>query len=172
MIQLAYQPSHDPFHAMFRLLRLRDGLDLGSIDADVVRILDFFLLHPHRIGSIRFKQGHARFRSLAQKYSDRRGYALQPSDRVLFESMAPMHEAATQTLAEANAIDASALERGSISFQKFEIPERLRARIRELNASEADLLEFLKVLSIEYPLLGRGGLKDRTNLMEHRYDAV
>jgi hypothetical protein len=172
MIQLTYQPAHDAFHAIFRFLRMSDGLEKRTIEFDKLRILDFYLLFPHRISEIRFKQGHASFRRLATKYADRQGYAAQPSSNVLFHSMAPMHEAAAQTLADSQAIDPNDFIRGIVTFRPYPIPAKLASRLSEANQSEWDLVEFLNVLAADYPILGRGGLKDRTSLMDFRYDAV
>ena len=42
MIQLAFQAALDPFHAMFRLVRLRQLFaEIGELSVDHVRIIDF-----------------------------------------------------------------------------------------------------------------------------------
>jgi hypothetical protein len=73
MIQISFEPALDPFHGMFRLLRLRPIIKLhGPLNRDHVRILDFFLLFPTRITKIRMMQSHRRFRHLATQYENMR----------------------------------------------------------------------------------------------------
>jgi hypothetical protein len=54
VIQLTYQAAFDPFHAIFRLLRLWSILKRRPLPHDTVRILDFYLLFPFRIGDFTF----------------------------------------------------------------------------------------------------------------------
>ena len=99
MIQISYQPAFDPFHAVFRFLRMHSILvEQKSLYFDQLRILDFFLLFPFRIGRIRFKTQHRRFRRLADEYLDRKPYGELPDDRLLFGRMEPFHVAALQSL--------------------------------------------------------------------------
>jgi hypothetical protein len=51
------------------------------------------------------------------------------------------------------------------------LPGRLGERIKQINTNEADLMKALGTIA-GYALDGTNGLKDRTGLLEHRYDAV
>jgi hypothetical protein len=173
MIQLSYQTAFDPFHAMYRGLRILGVIEPSkSLLADHARILDFYLLFPFRISGIRLVRHHQKFRRLAALYEDARPYGDQPEDAQIFARMKPMQTAALETLAEKKIIDAGQWESGSVVRTKKPLPSALAARIDEANAKEPELMEAILALSSDYQLLGQNGLKDRTGLLEYRYDAV
>jgi len=172
-VQLTFQPALDPFHSVFRLLRLRHIIkDIGSLHRDHVRILDFYLLFPFRVDSIRFQRHDMHFRKLAREYERSRPYGQQPEDRVLFNRMDPIQVAALETLAKHAFIDPEQWKVGEVASTAELLPDSLSTRIEEANTREADLLSFLEVLASKYELLGNDGLKARTGLLEHRYDSV
>ncbi len=75
MIQLSYQPAFDPFHAIYRQLRVLSAIEPSkSLPVDHARILDFYLLFPFRISGIRLMPQHRRFRGLASAYEKARSY--------------------------------------------------------------------------------------------------
>jgi hypothetical protein len=169
MIQITYQPAFDPFHTIYRVFRLRDRFK--DVEIQRGRIVDFYLLFPFRLSEITFKRGDQRCKKTATNYSDRRGYAIQPAPRALFESMKPVYDAATQTMAAEGYLDNDALLRGMLTVTTKPLPGKLSARIFLDNEAESDLLHCLYAL-LDYDLLGADGLKARTGLMEHRNDAA
>ena len=173
MIQLSFQPALDPFHAMFRCARLHGLMhSLGELSADHVRILDLFLVFPYRIDAIRLLPTHRRFRKLAQQYQHQQPYGEQPDDSALFQRMAPMQIVAMETFASGGLYDADRLRASWVRPTSNGLPSAIADRAAELNRSNAELLEFLRVLATEYQVSGANGLKHRTGLMEHRYDVV
>lgn len=171
VIQIAYHPAFDAGHATFRYLRLRRGLGISQIEFDKLRILDFYVLFPHRAIAIRLMQQDLSLRSLAKQTESSAGYSALPSDTVLFGRMEPAQIAAAQTMATSGALDEDALSLGIVKFQDFPTPAELEMRVVAANTENFQALEIAKVL-FGYPLLGAGGLKDRTGLLEHRYDKV
>jgi hypothetical protein len=173
MIQLTFQPAFDPFHAVFRSLRLRRIImQHGPLHRDHVRILDFYLLFPFRISGIRLAPPHRKYRKLVQDYDQKKPYVDQPEDRDIFTRMELMQLSALDTLSDRNFIAPARWELGEVAATQVSIPPPLAPRIEEINTAEADLIAFIEVLASEYELLGPRGLKSRTNLLESRYDAV
>lgn len=173
MIQISYQPAFDPYHTMYRLIRILIACgDAASLLVDHVRILDFYLLFPFRISNIRLVPQHRRFRSAALTYEDRRPYGSPPEDVLIFDRMKTMQLAALDTLATNGIIDQKDWQRGIVVRTKNPIPADLRARANSANAADSLLMEMIVALATEYSLLGRDGLKARTGLLEHRYDAA
>lgn len=171
MIQIAFEPAFDPLHTAFRILRLRH-LFRGALDRDHVRILDFFLLFPFRIGRIRLKQEHRKYRGLSTEYSDRHPYGELPDDRIIFDRMRLVQEAALESMAIWNLIDPEKFEAGAVASTDAVIVPELAQRVAQQNVRDRPLLDFLRVLATEYSLLGNDGLKHRTQLLEYRYDAI
>jgi hypothetical protein len=173
MIQLTFQPAFDPFHAVFRSLRLHHIIEqYGPLHRDQVRIVDFYLLFPFRIAGVRLLRQHGKYRKLAQDYEQKKPYGNQPEDSNVFARMELMQLTALDTLAKHDLISSERWEQGEVAGTLTRIPLPLRPRIAEINAEEVDLLEFLEVLVSEYEFLGPNGLKSRTHLLESRYDAV
>jgi ABC-three component (ABC-3C) system Middle Component 5 len=173
MIQLSYQAAFDPFHAMYRDLRILNAIGpLKPLFVDQVRILDFYLLFPFKISAIRLIPQHRRFRGLADDYENAQPYGSQPDNAQIFARMKPIQIAALESLAEKQIIDAAELKNGNVVRTEISLPPALVARVSSANVREPKLMEAISALGSEYPLLGQNGLKDRTGLLEYRYDAV
>ena len=173
MIQLTYEPAFDPLHAMYRALRLRDGTaaDL-RVPRDMFRILDFYLLFPERLQNMRFRQDHRRLKTLALATKRAPSYGPRPEDPVLFERMRPFQDAAVDTLALHYYFSPEALADGWVESEPTDVSPDLGEKIRSANEKEVGLMVALRTIAAEYPLEGPNGLKDRSGLLEHRYDAV
>ncbi|USU13206.1 hypothetical protein NF701_05045 [Sphingomonadaceae bacterium OTU29THOMA1] len=171
VIQLTFEPAYDAYHSMFRMLRLRETIrDIGALDIDVARILDFYLLFPFRLSAIRLKREDGRIRSIGRRYVKTRPYSEMPDDVVLLNRMKPIQYAALSTLAGKQLIDAGALEEEQVKPTDGSVSEALATRIGVVNQQDAELLSALATLATNYTLTGPDGLKARSGLMEHRYD--
>lgn len=171
MIQLSYQPAFDATHAIFRFLRIREALGLLSIEVDKLRILDYYLLFPPQASEIRLRQSDLWIRNAAKKFERRKSSAKLPSKEVLFEKMKSPQVAALQTMVASGSIDAASMRQNLVKFQSLALPPSLTNRVKEANEREADVMKIVEALQ-HYPLLGKDGLKDRTGLLEYRYDQV
>ena len=139
---------------------------------DELRILDFYLVFPFLIDHIRLMPKHRSYRNLARDYAQTRPYSEQPEDRVVFERMRPIQVAALETLAVNELLDLRALKAGRAQATEKEPSPDLSRRIMAANEHDGPLLNFLGVLAKDYLFEGPGGLKDRTGLLEYRYDSV
>jgi ABC-3C biological conflict system middle component len=173
MSQLVFQPSLDPFHAVFRFLRLRTLFSAANaLSRDHSRVLDFYLLFPFLIRPIRLAPKHQKYKKLADKYAYLKPYGEQPEGSAMLQRMDPMQSAALETLAANAYLDVQSLQNDIVQATTRKIPDQIEQRISVLNESQADLLEFLSILATQYEILGENGLKARTSLMEYRYDAI
>ncbi|RUX02691.1 hypothetical protein EOA30_17585 [Mesorhizobium sp. M8A.F.Ca.ET.059.01.1.1] len=170
--QLSYQPAFDPYHSAYRILRLLSAVKKnGRLPIDKIRLVDYYLLFPFRAEAIRLKREHRKYKAIAKEYEHQRPYSELPDDKTLFDRMAPMQEAAFETLAKAGLLSQEALNSGWIEAGA-KPPPSLEARIAAANETDASLISFLELLLVDYELLGPDGLKARTQLLEHRYDAI
>ena len=170
---LSYQPAFDPFHAIFRLLRLLPTLgSCPPVESDKARILDFYMAFPFLATAVSFKKGQTGLRKIAKGYEYLRPYGGMPDSRDLFLRMAPIQKMAAETLVARGIVDHDAFQQGVVMPGSVVPPPPLAQRVEELNAQQATLIELLKTLCFDYSLLGVDGLKQRCGLMEHRYDAV
>lgn len=166
---LAYHPALDPYHAALRVLQLL-AYHEGEYELDALRILDFFLVFPEEIGSIRLPRP-------AQSWRTRLRTPANPywfeGDRLLaFAQMKAIQNTALSLLSAKGLIDPEKLRRGRVSLFPERVPEQILTLLRDKNAESATLLTFLVGVLGQLPVRGRDGLKDRSKLMEFRYDSV
>ena len=173
MIQLSFQPALDPFHTMFRFLRLHPILRSNeALAVEHVRILDFYIAFPIRASDIRVRTEHRRLKAAVLKTGWTLPYGDQPEDKIVLARMEPIQEVALQTLAAHSLIDGKQLDRGLVQVAEVPVPIAIANRVEIVNTRESNLLAFLSVLANDYMLTGVGGLKERSGLLEYRYDAV
>jgi hypothetical protein len=170
VIQLAYQPAYDPFHTVLRLIRIADFVATPP-SVDQVRIADFYLSFPARLAEVKFPRGmRGRLKSALAHAPV--SYGTAPADETVIRKMRPIQDAAIQTLLGNGSLDHAAFEGGTIALDTESVPEKLLARARTLNCEQEELVDLIRDLIAAVPLEGADGLKHRTGLGEHRYDAV
>ena len=86
--------------------------------------------------------------------------------------MEPMQIAALDTLADQNLIIPERWSVGEVMTTDEQPPSAIVERVKIANETNADLISFLSTLGSTYTLTGKDGLKDRTGLLEYRYDPV
>lgn len=173
MMLISYEPAFDPAHAMFRALRLREGvLQDTRVPKDLFRVLDFYLLFPDRLKNVRLRNEHRRIKGIAERQQWQAPYGPRPDDQTLLRRMEPFTDVAVEHLAERGFLDRSALDDGWVLTTGETVPPSLAERIAALTKTNGELLAALHVLATEYPFEGGDGLKSRTGLLEYRYDAV
>jgi hypothetical protein len=170
VIQLAYQPAYDPFHTVLRMIRIADFMGTPP-SVGQARIADFYLSFPRRLDDVKFPKGmRGRLRVALAGVPPHYGAA--PADETVLRKMRPIQDAAMQTLLGNSSLDNDAFEAGTIALDLDSVSERLLERARALNLEWQSLVELIRDMIAAVPLEGVQGLKHRTGLGEHRYDAV
>lgn len=173
MTQLTYNEAFDPYHAAFRFLRMHLACDITNrVPFDTIRILDFYLLFPFRLQSMKFFDEDKGWRKVSKSYGEQAPYGSMPDDNIIFSRMEPFQRAAASSLVVSGYLAPDAWDQNEVQFTKEAIPDALRLRCSELNTRMSDVVEILCQIRTRYPLGGRDGLKDRTGLLEYRYDPV
>lgn len=175
MIQLSYQPSFDPFHALFRALRLRHLLlevETSTVSVDCFRIVDFYLVFPFRMQDVRFAPSDRKFKKIAKNYDDLRPYGRLPDNDVLFSRMKPFQMAALETAVSTGFFDYDLFKKNKVKFREAEIQSSLKEKIIESNAEQRDLCDVFCNIFSKYSTFGVHGLKSRTGLLDFKYDIV
>lgn len=173
MTQLTYNEAFDPYHAAFRFIRLNLACQLDKrMPFDTLRILDFYLLFPFRLQAIKLHSEDTGWRKVSRSYEGRAPYGAMPDDSSIFARMELFQRAAAASLVQSGHLSAGAWETEEVEFTALELPTELTARCGALNARMADIMSILCQIKARYALGGRDGLKDRTRLLEYRYDSV
>lgn len=165
---LVYHPALDPYHSAFRMLRIMDYAGPTEHAWDRLRILDFYLAFPELIVNVRLPPKE-RGRK-AQFLSKRNEYHFSGDAKIVFRQMVALQDAAIRLL-----ISTGMIERTSedvFTLVKEAVPQELLERIRVANEHDMQLISYVVDVLGSFPVHGKNGLKDRTGLMEFKYDPV
>lgn len=166
---LVYHPYADINHGAFRALLLRKYALGPAADMDYWRILDFLYLFPHKARSLTVPRKLVKQRNAMgafyRKYND------VHSPKEFLAQMKRIHRSIAHLLAAKGIIDLEAMQRGSLVWNRFDLPLDLELRLDQRAEDHKDVLDFLGSLAAEVPARGPNGIKARTGWLEHRYDA-
>src|SRR5437899_2350038 len=103
---LAYHPALDPYHNALRLLQLL--IHRGSeYELDALRILDFFLIFPEDIASVRLPRNAVAWRASVRSLSN--PYWFEGDRLLVFAQMKAIQDTALSLLSARGLIDPSSL---------------------------------------------------------------
>jgi hypothetical protein len=173
MIQIAFQPAYDAFHAMFRFFQIK-SLWNGNreIELDRYRIIDYYLCFPDKLVDFRFQREHARYKKVSKEFYAEHSFEYSPSGRVVLERMKPIQFAALETLAEEGFLEENSLYAFRVLLTDVMPSEHVSDRLSKRRSEHVELYDALSALLNDYDLLGPSGLKARADLLEYRYDAI
>lgn len=164
---ISYHPATDAYHAALRILQLVNFRPAMAFERDIIRILDFYYLFPELLTEVRVPRNYfAKRRNLSL---DSNRYHFSGSARNVFMRMFPMQNSAIRLLLAVGLLahDNECLRRGEGDLSP-ELEQLVKARSQQ----QSGLLLFLVEDLASFGLYGKDGLKDRTNLMDYRYDSI
>lgn len=171
---IVYNQAFDLYHTIFRFLQFLNRFDNGSlIETERLRIWDFYLLFPSKIHQIRLKQTESDIRKLRKQFikDSNNPYEKIPEERKIFEKLKPYQLAALNCIASYGIIDKGLLNQQRISIINKEILGQFVGNFEELSPKERNVISLMTSHFNQIPLFGSDGLKNRTNLLESKYDA-
>jgi hypothetical protein len=154
---------------MFRMLRLLEANPERQMKWDTFRILDLDYLFPHLLEAARLPRAMSRRKQEFGKLGSK--YTRVPTPRMFIQQLRGIHESIARSLAAKGFIEPVEFDEGLLVRTKREIPQDLVQMFAEA-ADDAGLVEMLAVEMAAISLTGGNGLRDRTGLLEHRYDAA
>lgn len=164
---IGYHPALDAHHAAFRLLRLLSARSQGTSEA-TLKILDFFLLFPEAIANVRLPREHVTWRGRLRRPVN--PYWFDGDRALVFQRMSAVQDAALGMLTAAGWVSRDPSRTEALTLGSVDVS--VNERLEKANAEDAELVEFLVTVLAPIAVGGDGGLKDRTGLLEHRYDAT
>lgn len=166
---LTYHPIRDPSHCAFRLLCLMSDISDDEVFWDKLRILDFYILFPHLISKISLPKDMVKYKSKL-KYVSKSYENLQTASQLMFE-LTKIQEQAIKSLVAKDIAMKEPFQSGKVKIQFSILPKRIHKIIIKAKFRKEFWYSFLIEQLSEIPLKGSKGLKERTGLMEYRYDA-
>jgi len=132
---------------------------------DTLRIVDLYLMFPYLIADLDFPKGTGHHgRKLAGTASR---FNRLPSPKLFLSQTKALNLIVTSGLAGKDLISVEALADGQATRTDRALPGDL---LSEANSRDLELADYLGSRIATIPLLGKKGLKDRSKLMEFRYD--
>lgn len=163
---LIYHPAYDAYHCVFRMLLIAEHAQ--DIEVEKARLLDFYVLFPGMVQTIRLPDALKTLRTQAKVAANI--YRDPVSGISMFREMRHIQEAALKSIAASGLIDIHRYEIGFVTRTQMPIASGLKSKLDEFMSASGPVVEGVLGGLSEIPLLGHDGLKHRSQLMEHRYD--
>lgn len=168
---LIYDPSLDPNHYIFRLLRIIDSANGQEIEVDKYRIIDFYLLYPSALTKFRFPDSSIDNIKKISKLMENKYNSIN-SPNFHFRKIEEFQKSAMWHLASLGFLDKIKLENRILKRMSKPLADELEERIYMAKNNLNEIENFLLSDALELPLIGKNGLKDRSGLLEYKYDAI
>ena len=165
---LIYHPAFDAYHCVYRMAMLTQKLN--ELEYSKLRILDFYLCFPAEIANIELPKDLQKIRAVARAASNK--FRGPVSSLRTFHDLEQIQNSATRLLAASDVFDSKKLEEGIISRTSRALPTEFSKTMSVQLNQVGTLFEFVLTQLSALPLQGDGGLKQRSGLMEYRYDPV
>jgi hypothetical protein len=165
---LIYHPAFDAYHCVYRMAMLTQKVK--ELEYSKLRILDFYLCFPAEIASIELPKDLQKIRAVAKEFTNK--FRGPVSSSRTFHDLEQIQNSATRLLAASDVFDPKKLEEGIVSRTNRALPTEFNKTTSDPTNQAGMLVDFVLTQLSALPLQGNGGLKQRSGLMEYRYDPV
>jgi hypothetical protein len=140
----------------------------NEVEVDRLRIWDFYLTFPNEARNISYPSSLSELKSIFKKKAPNPYEDLIDAKRII-ERMKSYQLSALKCIASYGLIDSKLLAKNIVRRTNKEIPPELSTKFNELTIEKQNIIKLI-VGFWELPLYGKYGLKDRTGLIEFKYD--
>lgn len=171
---ILYNNAFDLYHTIFRVLNLLSKVDENnSIEVDRIRIWDYYLLFPSQIFHIKPRRNEVEFKNILKQLNVTKANPYQKisDERMTLEKIKPYQIAALNCLASYNIINKDELLEDKISILSKELLTQYVNSIGILSSREKNIITIVTSQFYDISLFGDKGLKNRSDLLESKYDA-
>lgn len=170
---IVYHPAFDLYHSVYRMLQILTHFDRNNyVETERLRIWDFYLLFPDKISGIKLKNTEKDIKDLIKLYIPKNDnpYELLLDNRKVFEKIKPYQLGALKCLASHGIIDKNYLTENRVTIVSKDLLTSYTGKFEALSPRETNAISLLTSHFYLMSLYGEGGLKERTQLLESRYD--
>lgn len=165
---LIYHPAFDIYNCVFRMLQLLTHMKQEEVEVDRLRIWDFYLTFPNEARHISYPITLSDLKAIFKKKEPNPYEDLIDSKRIL-ERMKSFQLSALKCIASYGLVDSMLLAKNIVRRTDKEIPKEISDKFFDLTIEKSNVIKLI-VGFWELPLYGKLGLKDRTGLIEFKYD--
>lgn len=166
---LVYSHAYDIYHTIFRILRIVEKHH-SEIEIDKLRILDFYLAFPSELLEIKSFKGFKKYEDILK--SEQNSYERILNRKRLFFKMENIQFSAIRSLVAYEIFDAESFKNGKIIRTTRPLEQNLLSRIEVVNQENHNLITLITGPLASFNLYGHLGLKERTNLIDFKYDSI
>jgi len=166
---LIYNQAYDLYHSMFRILQITEKAQ-DVLEIDKLRILDFYLAFPSELMEIKAFQGFKKYEKYISAETNK--YERVIDRKRIFFKMENIQISAMKALISYGLLDPDEFKNGKIKRTENKLTEKLEQRLNEANEENPNLITLITGPLASMNLYGHLGLKERTNLIEFKYDAI
>ena len=170
---ILYNNAFDLYHTIFRMLHLLSKIEEDKvIEIDRIRIWDYYLLFTKEIFNIKPTKNKKEYNQLLKKLNIKKNNPYQQiyDQRKTLEKIKPYQLSALNCLASYNIIDKEYLLKEEVKINSFDLLKRYTQATGDLSDREKNIIIIMTSFFRDISLIGNNGLKERSNLMESKYD--
>ncbi len=167
---ILYHPATDFYHCWMRFASILCKCEATSIEFDRIRIMDFFLCFPHELKNCKLPREyssviHSKIKPLPRTYED--PYSIKQG----FLQIKNIHEQVARDMVAKGVVQREKYREGILkTAPDSSIPNLLELVAQNWHVRNEEWHEMVLKALLSIPLNGKDGLKDRSGLMEYRYD--
>lgn len=165
---LIYHPAFDLYACVFRILQLLEVMDQDSIELERIRIWDFYLTFPNEARKIKFPLQLAELKKVFKEKEPNPYEDLIDPKRIL-QRMKSYQMAALKCLVSYGLIHGELLTKKIIKRTEKSLPEEFIKEFLNISTERRNIIK-LVIGFAELPLYGSVGLKQRSGLLDFKYD--
>lgn len=162
---LVYHPAFDIYNCAFRMLQLLNYVKQSEIELDRLRIWDFYLTFPNEARKIIFPKDLIELKRIFKDKANN-PYEDLIDPRKIAERMRPFQISALRYLASYGLIDNNLFLKNVIKRTNKKIPQELEEKINDVTTEKENIMKLVQ----GFNQLALRGIKERTGLLEYRYD--
>ena len=170
---ILYNNAFDLYHTIFRMLHLLSKIEKDKvIEIDRIRIWDYYLLFTNEIFNIKPRKNKKEYNQLLKELNIKKNNPYQQiyDQRKTLEKIKPYQLSALNCLASYNIIDKEYLLKEEVKINSFDLLKRYTQSAGVLSDREKNIITIMTSFFRDISLIGNNGLKERSNLMESKYD--
>lgn len=171
---IVYHHAFDLYHSVYRFLQILTYFNRNEyVEIERLRIWDFYLLFPDKISNIKLKKEEKDIKDIIKLYikKDDNPYELLLDNRKMFEKIKPYQLGALKCLASYGIIDKNYLTTNRVTIISKDVLVNYTSKFEPLSPKESNAIHLLTSHFYLMSLYGVNGLKERTKLLESKYDA-
>ena len=170
---ITYNPAFDLYHSIFRMAHILLKMDEPHpMEIDRVRIWDFYMLYPVQLNHVKVKLEEKEIREARKLLKLKEtSYDYKGDVRKLFEWIKPFQVSALGCLVSCGILNVNEFEAGRVQVANRGRLSAFVEKAGSISVRESNLLNFISFFFSGMSLTGVYGMKDRTKLLESKYDA-